>query len=259
MTARTRTGATHRDRNIDGAARLWLYGLHAVDAALRNPERRKFRMIATRNGAGRLQDAIRIAQLDPELADGKKFKPPLPPDCVHQGVALEALALQPPHLDTVCDSAASSCMIVLLDRITDPRNVGAIMRTASAFGAVAVIATRRHGPSECATLAKAASGAMDRIPYLRVVNLTAAMNTLQNAGFYLVGLDSGIGADLSDALSTKTTERLALVIGAEGQGLRRLTKERCDKLARIRLKGPDRTLNASNAAAIALFAATHFD
>ena len=244
---------------MQGTPKLWIYGLHAVDAALRNPQRRKYRFMATRNGAGRLQEAIKIAQLKPEVSDGGKFKPPLPPDSVHQGVALEVLALESPSLETLCQNPSATCTILLLDKITDPRNVGAIMRTASAFGAMAVVTTRRHGPSECATLAKAASGAMDRIPYLRVANLAAALGLLRQAGYYLIGLDSNSTLSLTEALAAKTAERLAFVVGAEGSGLRRLTKERCDNLAQIRLKGMDKTLNASNAAAIALFAATHLE
>ena len=234
---------------------LWLYGLHAVDAALRNPQRCKHRLLVTRNAEIWLAEAIEIAEIVPHRMDPRTCTLPIAKDAVHQGATMQVEPLSCPELSTVCAPISDRMCIIVLDRVTDPRNVGAILRSASAFGAHAVIATQRHGPSESGSLVKAACGAVDHIPYCRVVNLATTIDYLRSRGFLIVGLDADVGTTLRAALHPYASA-LALVIGSEDKGLRRLTRARCDQMARIHLTGPNRTLNASNAAAIALYAAS---
>jgi 23S rRNA (guanosine2251-2'-O)-methyltransferase len=261
-----------KTRRADAQATLWLFGLHAVRDALMNPMRERVRLVLTRNAADRLGEAALAAGgLEPEIADPRKFPVPLDPGSVHQGAALEVRALDWGRLEDVCAAPiGQNPRVVLLDRVTDPHNVGAILRSAEVFGARAVIAPKRHAAPETGALAKTASGALERQPYLRVQNLGTAMETLRDMGYALVGLDGAAEQELGAACATRVDQPLALVMGAEGPGLRERTRELCDTLARIggvqdgaQGDGQQRdgeqnfgSLNVSNAAAVALYAAT---
>jgi len=238
----------------DGA--LWLFGLHAVRDALANPRRRKTRLILTPNAAVRLgEDVIEAAGLTPEPADPRRFHAPLDPQSVHQGAAMEVLPLDWGALEEVCAPRTGREVVVLLDRVTDPHNVGAVLRSAEVFGARAVVAPARHAAPETGALAKTASGALERQPYLRVKNLSAAMETLRELGYAILGLDGEGEATLDEALAARPGP-VALALGAEGPGLRPKTRETCDALVRIPSAADFASLNVSNAAAVSLYAAT---
>lgn len=239
-----------KDRN---AATVWVFGIHAVRDALENPSRIKKRLIVTKNAADRLEDAIRIADITPEIADARKFTAPLDPTSVHQGAALEVKPLDWGDLKALIPEEGRQT-VLFLDRVTDPHNVGAILRSAEVFGACAVIAPVRHAAPETGALAKSASGALERQPYLRVKNLATAMESLKDLGFFLIGLDGEAEPTLETTLAN-AGDRIGLVLGAEGPGLREKTRETCDKLARIPFAREFGSLNVSNAAAVALYAA----
>src|SRR6056297_3125387 len=240
------------------AETVWLFGLHAVRDALMNPAREKLRLVVTRNAADRLGEAIASGGLEPEIADPRKFPVPLDPGSVHQGVALEVRALDWGRLEDVAlGDGTHAPRLVLLDRVTDPHNVGAILRSAEVFGARAVIAPARHSAPETGALAKAASGALERQPYLRVPNLARAMASLRETGYALLGLDGDAPREIADATADVADRPLGLVLGAEGPGLRALTRDSCDGLVRIGAAGGFGSLNVSNAAAVALYAMRH--
>ena len=212
--------------------------------------------MVTRNAADRLADAIAASGMLPEIVDPRRFDVPLDPQSVHQGAALEVEPLAWGSVSEVCAPVRDEAPVVLLlDRVTDPHNVGAILRSAEVFGARAVIAPRRHAAPETGALAKAASGALERQPYLRVPNLAGAMASLREMGFGIVGLDGAGEATLGEAVAPFAGRPLALALGAEGPGMRELTGKLCDRIARIPAAGDFGSLNVSNAAAVALYAA----
>lgn len=234
---------------------VWLFGLHAVGDALRNPAREKLRLIVTRNAADRLEDAIAQGGLTPEIADARRFPAPIDPQSVHQGAALEAKPLDWGSLEERClGDGVHPPSVVMLDRVTDPHNVGAILRSAEVFGARAVIAPRHHSAPETGALAKAASGALERQPYLRIRNLADGIRTLQGMGYLVLGLDGAADVTVEETLDGCRGRPVALVLGAEGPGLREKTRATCDRLARIGFAGQFGSLNVSNAAAVALYA-----
>jgi len=230
----------------DGVAIL--YGWHTVAAALANPKRNVRKITATENAARRLTEEGLTLPVTPEIVRPEAIAARLSPDAVHQGLLVEADPLPSPDLE---DLEAAGTVLVL-DQITDPHNVGAILRTAAAFAVKAVITTARHSPEATGVLAKSASGALDLIPIVAVQNLARALDALKERGFLTVGLDSDGETDLSQAA---LREPLALVLGAEGKGLRQLTAQTCDIRARLDLPGAIKSLNVSNAAAVALYAA----
>lgn len=244
-----------RARRAAAAETVWLFGLHAVRDALLNPARQRLRLIVTRNAADKLTDAIAAAGIEPEIADPRKFPAPLAPDSVHQGAALEVRPLDWGKLATRCEPGLGAPVVVALDRVTDPHNVGAILRSAEVFGARAVIAPARHSAPETGALAKTASGALERQPYLRVGNLAEALQDLRAMNYLILGLDGEAGLTLAEGVAKAATLPLALVLGAEGPGLREKTRETCDHLVRIPALGDFGSLNVSNAAAVALYAA----
>ena len=251
--------AIERDRaRKNGPDPVWLFGLHAVRDALANPARTVHRLVLTRNAADRLGEVLAAAGSEPEIADARRFPVPLDPGSVHQGAALLVDPLDWGTLDPLCVPTADrpDPVVVLLDQVTDPHNVGAILRSAEVFGARAVIAPRRHAAPETGALAKAASGALERQPYLRVRNLAAAMEELAGLGYALIGLDGQGTAALDTALDTSKGRPIGLVLGAEGPGLRQRTRSLCDILARIDPAGDFGSLNVSNAAAVSLYATT---
>ena len=246
-----------RGRRAAAAETVWLFGLHAVRDALANPAREKLRLVVTKNAADKLAEAIAAAGIEPEMADPRKFPAPLDPGSVHQGAALEVKPLDWGRLeDLAYVGPGAAPVVVLLDRVTDPHNVGAILRSAEVFGALAVIAPRHHAAPETGALAKTASGALERQPYLRVANLATAMEQLQALGYTLVGLAGEAEAGLGATLAELGPGPLGLVLGAEGPGLREKTRETCDRLAKIPFARDFGSLNVSNAAAVSLYAAS---
>ena len=222
---------------------VWLFGLHAVRDALANPRREKLRLVATKNAADRLGD---LHGLEPEIADPRRFPVPLDPGSVHQGAALEVRPLDwGPLMERIGGT------MVLLDRVTDPHNVGAILRSAEVFGAVCVVAPSRHSAPETGALAKAASGALERQPYIRAGNLAETILGLRDAGYEVLGMDG----EAEEGVETMTDGPVAFVLGAEGPGLRQRTREVCSRLVRIDAAGGFGSLNVSNAAAVCLYAA----
>lgn len=244
-----------RGRRAAAAETVWLFGLHAVRDALLNPRRDRQRLIVTPNARDKLADAIAAAGIVPEVSDPRRFAAPLDPGSVHQGAALEVRPLDWGTLSEAALAGPAPLRVIALDRVTDPHNVGAILRSAEVFGAAAVIAPRHHAAPETGALAKAASGALERQPYLRVRNLADALEDLKGIGFAVVGLDGAADTTLDAALAPRRDGPVALALGAEGPGLRPRTRETCDALARITPAGAFGSLNVSNAAAVALHAA----
>ena len=239
------------------AETVWLFGLHAVRDALLNPARTRLRLIVTRNAADKLSDAIAQAGMEAEIADPRKFTAPLDPGSVHQGAALEVKPLDWGRLEDVALAEGHGApRLVLLDRVSDPHNVGAILRSAEVFGARAVIAPARHSAPETGALAKTASGALERQPYLRVPNLGNAIEALKDMGYTVLGLEGEGPRALAEVAAALTDRPVALVLGAEGPGLRERTRELCDHLVRIPAAGAFGSLNVSNAAAVSLYAIT---
>jgi 23S rRNA (guanosine2251-2'-O)-methyltransferase len=228
---------------------VYLYGLHTVRAALDNPQRVKKALLATPNALNRLKETGAVADVRVEETTPKELDRLLGADAVHQGVALEVDPVSRFRLDDLKQPK----LIVVLDQITDPHNVGAILRTACAFGAQAVVTTARHSPRETGVMAKAASGALDLVPMVEVRNLGDALEALKARGVTVLGFDSEAPAPLRPRVESGP---LAIVLGAEGKGLRQRTRELCDEMVRLDMPGPIKSLNVSNAAAIALFAAT---
>jgi 23S rRNA (guanosine2251-2'-O)-methyltransferase len=222
-----------------------LYGWHTVTAALANPARRFRRLLATENAARRLADERLPLPLDPEVVRPDTIAGMLGPDAVHQGLLAEADPLPSPDIEEL----AAQGIVLALDQITDPHNVGAILRSAAAFAAAAVVITARHSPEATGVLAKAASGALEHVPIVTVQNLARGLAELRQRGFLLVGLDSSGDSELA---ASALRAPLALVLGAEGKGLRQLTRASCDIVARLELPGAIKSLNVSNAAALAL-------
>lgn len=235
------------------AETVWLFGLHAVRDALLNPKREKLRLMVTMNAEAKLADAIEESGVEAEVIDPRKFNPPIDPQSVHQGAALEVKPLNWGGLAKNCIGREAP-RVLLLDRVTDPHNVGAILRSAEVLGASAVIGTRHHSAPETGALAKTASGALERQPYLRMRNLADTITELQQMGFTVLGLDGEAEQTVEAALEGKKDQPVALVLGAEGPGLRQKTKETVDQLVRIDAAGGFGSLNVSNAAAIALYA-----
>jgi 23S rRNA (guanosine2251-2'-O)-methyltransferase len=226
-----------------------LYGWHTVTAALQNPQRRIRKFLATDNAARRLADEGIASTVAPEIVRPSQIADRLMPDALHQGLYLEADPLPAPPVEEIPRQG----IVLVLDQITDPHNVGAIFRTAAAFAVTAVVTTQRHSPEASGVLAKAASGALEHVPLVVVQNLGRALGTLKERDFLLVGLDSNGDADLT-AIPLKAP--VALVLGAEGKGLRQLTRATCHHVARLDLPGAIKSLNVSNATALALYIAS---
>ncbi|UWQ27540.1 23S rRNA (guanosine(2251)-2'-O)-methyltransferase RlmB [Leisingera sp. M523] len=245
--------AKEQSKKAASAETVWLFGLHAVRDALMNPQREKLRLMVTMNAEVKLADAIAASGVEAEVIDPRKFNPPIDAQSVHQGAALEVKPLNWGGLADNCIGREAP-RVLLLDRVTDPHNVGAILRSAEVLGASAVIGTRHHSAPETGALAKTASGALERQPYLRMRNLSDTITELQNMGFVVLGLDGEAENTIETALDGKKHLPVALVLGAEGPGLRQKTKETVDGLVKIDAAGGFGSLNVSNAAAIALYA-----
>jgi 23S rRNA (guanosine2251-2'-O)-methyltransferase len=245
MSRRKKSHQTHGTAN---RPRFW--GKHAVAAALDNPDRKVIRAWATREAAGFMQFPKDVQVTLADVADLGRL---VPHDAPHQGVVIEAEPLEDVWLDAVLGDAPDRAVLLVLDQVTDPHNVGAILRSAAAFGAIGIVTQDRHSPPESGALAKAASGALERVPWARVVNLARALEEIGEAGFWRIGLAGDAEMELKDALGSP---RVALVLGAEGPGMRPNTREHCDALARLPISDAIESLNVSNAAAVALYAAS---
>lgn len=247
---KTKGRGQHQGRRSkdSGGGMVTLYGRHAVRAALDNPERRIFRLYGSANALAELGPVP--ASVHVETLDGRVLAQRVPPDAVHQGLVLEAAPLETLHIEEVLITAHDTSVFIVLDQVTDPHNVGAIMRSAAAFGAAAIISQDRNSPPETGTLAKSASGALEIVPWVRVVNLARALDQIAEADFWRIGLDGEADTTLADALPKG---RVCLVLGAEGRGLRPNTAQHCDALAKLPMTGKVESLNVSNAAAISLY------
>ena len=226
-----------------------LYGWHTVAAALANPKRTVRKITATENAARRLTEEGLTLPVTPEIVRPEAIAARLSPDAVHQGLLVEADPLPSPELEEI----APAGLLLVLDQITDPHNVGAILRTAAGFAVAAIVTTARHSPEATGVLAKSASGALDYVPIVTVQNLARALGEMKERGYLVIGLDSTGDADFAEVALTSP---LALVLGAEGKGLRQLTRTTCDRVARLDLPGKIKSLNVSNAAALALYVAS---
>ena len=243
----SRRKKSHQTHGTPARPRLW--GRHAVAAALDNPNRKVIRAWATRDAAGFMQFPADVALTLAEPPDLGRL---VPHDAPHQGVVIEVEPLEDVWIDDVLGDTPERAALLVLDQVTDPHNVGAILRSAAAFGAIGIVTQDRHSPPESGTVAKAASGALERMPWVRVVNLARALEDIGEAGFWRIGLAGDATTELRDALGPP---RVALVLGAEGTGLRPNTREHCDALARLPIGEAVESLNVSNAAAVALYAA----
>lgn len=244
----SRRKKSHQSHGTPNRPRLW--GRHAVAAALDNPDRKVVRAWATRDAATFMQFP---KDLPVTLAEAPDLGRLVPHDAPHQGVVIEVEPLEDAWLDGLLGDAPERAILLILDQVTDPHNVGAILRSAAAFGAVGVVTQDRHAPPESGVVAKAASGALERVPWVRVVNLARALEEIGEAGFWRIALAGDAEMDLGEALGP---QRVALVLGAEGAGLRHNTREHCDAVARLPITAAVESLNVSNAAAVALYAAT---
>ena len=244
----SRRKKSHQSHGSANRPRLW--GRHAVAAALDNPARKVLRAWATRETAAFMQFPKEVALTLAEAPDLARL---VPADAPHQGVVVEVEPLDDVWLDGFLHDAPERGVLLVLDQVTDPHNVGAILRSAAAFEAIGIVTQDRHSPPESGALAKAASGALERVPWARVVNLARALEEIGEAGFWRIGLTGDAETQLKDALGSP---RVALVLGAEGPGLRPNTREHCDALARLPISDAVESLNVSNAAAVALYAAS---
>ena len=244
----SRRKKSHHGHGSPTRPRFW--GKHAVAAALDNPKRRVLRAWTTHEAASFMQfpDIVPVSYAD--VADLGRL---VPHDAPHQGVVIEVEPLEELWLGDLLSEAAERSTLLVLDQVTDPHNVGAILRSAAAFGAVGIVTQDRHSPPESGALAKAASGALERMPWVRVVNLARALEEIAEAGFWRIGLAGEAETDLEAALGPP---RVALVLGAEGPGMRSNTRDHCDAMARLPISGAVESLNVSNAAAVALYAAS---
>lgn len=233
-----------------GPGGYWIFGHHAVEEALKNPKRRLHRLIAAGDAAAALGRGPGVPAV--EVVERDVIDKLVGRDVVHQGIAARVSPLPETDIYEICDLARDreQVCVVVLDQVTDPHNVGAILRSAAAFGALAIILTERHAAPESGILAKSASGALEHVPLVRVTNLARAMEELKAAGFWCIGLAAEAKQTLANV---KSGGRVALCLGAEGAGLRRLTRENCDLLVRLPTSGPIDHLNVSNAAAISLY------
>jgi 23S rRNA (guanosine2251-2'-O)-methyltransferase len=236
-----------------------LYGFHPVRAAWLNRQRVCRRLFIADNAAKGFEDTVKQARTaglkrpEPTVTDRASLDR-LAPGAVHQGIILDAEPLPEVGVEDICAQAASQpdALVLVLDQVTDPHNVGAILRSAAAFGAVAVVVQKRHAPEITGTLAKSASGAVEVVPFVRATNLSRALDDLAEAGFHRIGLDERGSRTIAEL---RLAGRVVLALGSEGEGLRRLTAQTCDELARLPTAGPIASLNVSNAAAVALYEA----
>jgi 23S rRNA (guanosine2251-2'-O)-methyltransferase len=245
----TRRKKSHQSSH-GGANRPRFWGRHAVAAALDNPDRRVLKAWATQEAATFMNFPPEVVLTRAEVTDLARL---VPNDAPHQGVVIEVEPLEDLWLGDILSEADEKATLLVLDQVTDPHNVGAILRSAAAFGAIGIVTQDRHSPPEGGALAKAASGALERVPWIRVVNLARALDEMAEAGFWRIGLAGDAKSTLGEALGPP---RVAMVLGAEGAGMRQNIRDHCDALAKLPITDVVESLNVSNAAAIALYAAS---
>jgi len=251
---KSRRGEKSRRGPTPGSNKVVLFGKHAVRSALDNPRRRFIRLMATQKALaelGPLPEDIKVGR-NVDIMDVRDLSMFVPHDAVHQGVVLECHPLDDVHLLDICETSSDRSVILVLDQVTDPHNVGAILRSAAAFGADAIVTQDRNSAPESGTLAKSSSGGLEVVPWAQVVNLARALDVIADAGYWRIGLDGTADLELADALPTG---KLCLVLGAEGRGLRPNTAQHCDTLAKLPMTGKVESLNVSNAAAVSLYVA----
>ncbi len=238
-------------KTVHKSGTYWIYGHHAVSAVLHNPARQIRRLVISRNALEKVPgEWLKSSPRQPEIVDVTVLSKLLPIDAVHQGIAVEVLPLDQPSMEEWILAHPQKTPLLLLDQVTDPHNVGAILRSAAAFDAGAVILTKDHAPPESAVMAKSASGALELVPLITVTNLVQSMEFLKKHGYWCIGLDGEAKETIAQA---KLGSDSALVLGAEGKGLRRLTAEHCDRIVRLPISPRMESLNVSNAAAVALY------
>ena len=245
---RNKSQAKKSGSGFGSNGQIWFYGIHAVESALLNPERKKYQLLVNQEWTTSYK--VPGNEIEPQYVSRKVIESKLPLTAVHQGLALLVAPLPHVPIETICKNSNDNSVVIVLDQINDPRNIGAIMRTASAFGASAIIVTDRYTPETTASMAKAASGALDRIPVVRVTNLSRSLVLLKKAGFWLAGLDANASQTIYQA---NLGGKIAIILGAEGSGLRRLTAQNCDYLIKIPMDASSNSLNVSVAASIALY------
>lgn len=226
----------------------WVYGWHAVNAALANTERAVLRIVATEANLPHINLPRRLPA--PQMLETREIDRLVGQDAVHQGIAAEVKPLEPYVLEDILHIENPRGPVVILDQVSDPHNVGAILRSAAAYDAIAVVTPKDHSAPETATMAKTASGALDIVPRIVVTNLAAAMRELKDAGYWIIGLE---GESTTLLTELKLAQKTAIVLGAEGKGMRRLTAELCDERVRLPMGERMESLNVSNAAAVALY------
>ena len=246
-----------RNKKIEASHTFWLFGIHAVRDALNNPNREKIKLLVTKNAKNKLEDSIKQTEVKTEIVDPKKINELLDQGSVHQGTALEVKPLKWGNISDICNHNEKNPVVLLLDRVSDPHNVGAILRSAEVFGAQAVIGTQRHSAPETGALAKSASGTLERQPYLRVRNLSKSIQELKSLGFVILGLDGLAEKTINEGINSFPIGPIAFVLGAEGPGLRDKTKLYCDILVKVPSFHGEGSLNVSNAAIIALYDIRH--
>lgn len=250
--SRDKKGGGKRARNPYAVPDIeQLYGQHTVLEALKNPQRKVKRFLASENAIKRFEDVIQASAHAPEMVRTAEITKITGPEAVHQGLLLEAKPLPSPKIDELISRPGP---IVVLDQITDPHNVGAVLRSCAAFAAAGIVMTARHSPSASSVLAKSASGALEHVPVSKVTNLARALEELKDHGVFCIGLDSEGEQILEETIPS--SGRTAIVLGAEGKGLRQKTRDTCSALARVDMPGAIRSLNVSNAAVLALYIAT---
>ncbi len=256
MEKRMRRGPQRqRDTRVPKAAASVeiIYGMHAALAVLENPRRTVHRVTVTENALARVKSALEGRGIAPQVLPPRRFDEMLGEGAVHQGIAVEAAPLDQPGLETLLGglSGKTAPVLAMLDQVTDPHNVGAVLRSAAAFSVAGLIVQARHGPTSGGVLAKAASGGLEHVPLVEVVNLSRSLDAAKEHGYTCIGFDSDATASLDEALIGAS--RVLLVFGAEDKGLRRLVRETCDMVCALPVTGPIRSLNVSNAAAIAFY------
>ena len=250
------------DRSKSSSGDYWIFGNHAVQCALANDKRVIKRILLTKNSSNRISDELLVGQTRAEIVERKYIDDIVGEDMVHQGMVILTKPLANIKIEEIIESASDKSRILILDQITDPHNVGAILRSAAIFGADAIILQDRNSPPESGILAKSASGALEEVPLIRVGNLARSIDYLKQHDFWVVGFsgDAELTLGINKIGNNKTDTKLALVMGAEGSGMRRLTQEKCDILLKISMcENNVGSLNVSNAAAVALFATSNLD
>ena len=244
--------------NHNSNKKIWLYGYHSVIAAIENINRKKYRLVCTKNALNKLSNDIKKLTIDTSIINTKDFYNFLNVSAVHQGLALEVDPLKREDISDIFFKQTDNDIIIILDRIKDPQNVGAIIRSAEILGCRAIIGSTYHCAQETGGLVKAASGAFERLPYYSVTNISNILQTLRENGFLIIGLDHSGNVSIADLLKNLKKQPIACILGSEEKGMRYLTKQKCDHLVKINTYSNFNILNVSNAAAITLFAIREF-